>query len=74
MATTQNDAAAMTDQELDQVSGGMYLPGHEGPARPLAFWPIIVLIGVGAGVVWGAGKVNDALDKVQKAGSGEKGK
>ena len=76
MATTQNDAAAMTDQELDQVSGGMYLPGYEGPARPLALplLPIIVLIGVGAGVVWGAGKVNDALDKVQKAGSGEKGK
>ena len=74
MTTQQTDAVAMTDHELDQVSGGMYLPGHDGPVRPLASWPIIVLIGVGVGVVWGAGKVNDGLDKVQKSGNGEKSK
>jgi hypothetical protein len=44
----------------------MYLPGREGPARPLAFW-WVVLAAVGAGVIWGAGKVNDGLDEVQQA-------
>ena len=74
MTTQQHDATAMTDQELDQVNGGMYLPGHDGPVRPLAFWPVIVLVAVGAGVLWGAGKVNDGYDKVQEAGDGKKGK
>ena len=37
MTTKQNDTTALTDQELDQVNGGMYLPGREGPVRPLAF-------------------------------------
>ena len=70
MTTQQTDTTALTDQELDQVNGGMYLPGREGPVRPLAFplLPLIVLVAVGAGVVWGAGKVNDGTDKVQEAG------
>jgi hypothetical protein len=73
MATKQTDTTALTDQELDQVSGGMYLPGHEGRVRPLAFplIPLIVLVVVGAGVVWGAGKVNEGTDKVQEAGGGK---
>ena len=50
MTTKQNDTTALTDQELDQVNGGMYLPGREGPVRPLAFpflhwlcWSLLVL-------------------------------
>ena len=73
MTSQQTDTTALTDQELDQVNGGMYLPGREGPVRPLAFpfLPLIVLVAVGAGVVWGAGKVNDGTDKVQEAGGGK---
>ena len=37
MTSQQTDTTALTDQELDQVNGGMYLPGREGPVRPLAF-------------------------------------
>ena len=37
MATKQSDAKHMADRELDQVNGGMYLPGYDGPIRPLAF-------------------------------------
>jgi|TARA_B110000263_G_scaffold136152_1_gene118135 hypothetical protein len=61
----------MTMDEMDQVTGGMYLPGREGPARPLAFW-WVVLAAVGAGVIWGAGKVSDGLDKVQQAADDSK--
>ena len=61
MTTQQHDTVAMTDHELEQVNGG---------ALPLI--PIIVLIGVGAGVVWGAGKVLDGLDEVQDAADGSK--
>ena len=59
MTTKQNDTTALTDQELDQVNGGMYLPGREGPVRPLAFplLPLIVLIAVGAGVGGPRGRV-----------------
>jgi hypothetical protein len=73
MTSKQTDATALTDQELDQVSGGMYLHGHKGPPRPLALpvIPLIVLVAVGAGVVWGAGKVNEGTDKVQEAGGGK---
>ena len=73
MTTEQNNTTALTDQELDQVNGGMYLPGRDGPVRPLAFplIPLIVLVAVGAGIVWGAGKVNDGTDKVQEAAGGK---
>ena len=37
MATKQTDAKQMAGRELDQVNGGMYLPGYDGPIRPLAF-------------------------------------
>ena len=37
MTTKQTDAKQMADRELDQVNGGMYLPGYDGPIRPLAF-------------------------------------
>ncbi len=75
MATKQTDAVAMTDQELDQVSGGLYVHDYEGPDRgPLTGWALIVLVAVGAGLLWGAGKMDDGYDKVQKAGDGEKGK
>ena len=37
MTTKQNDAKQMANRELDQVNGGMYLPGYDGPIRPLAF-------------------------------------
>ena len=37
MAPKQSDTKQMADRELDQVNGGMYLPGHDGPIRPLAF-------------------------------------
>ena len=67
MNTQHNE---MTMDEMDQVNGGMYLPGHDGPVRPLAFW--WVLVAVGAGVIWGAGKVNDALDKAQQAADDSK--
>ena len=61
MTTQQHDTAAMTDHELEQVHGGAF---------PLI--PIIVLGGVLAGVVWGAGKVLDGLDEVQDAADGSK--
>ncbi len=58
MTTQQNDAMAMTDQELEQVQGGI-----------LPFVPVVVKVGAGlviaGGLFWGAGKVNDALDKAQ---------
>ena len=73
MTTQQLDATAMTDQELDQVSAGLYAPGYDGPDRgPLTLWPLIVLVAVGAGVLWGAGKVLDGLDEVQDAADGSK--
>ena len=37
MTTKQTDAKQMADRKLDQVNGGMYLPGYDGPIRPLAF-------------------------------------
>ena len=61
MTTQQHDTAAMTDHELEQVHGGAF---------PL--FPLFVLLGVGVGVVWGAGKVLDGLDEVQDAADGSK--
>ena len=64
----------MTMDEMDQVNGGMYLPGREGPVRPLAFGWVVVAAGVAivGGLIWGAGKVNDGLDKVQQAADDSK--
>jgi hypothetical protein len=52
----------------------MYLPGREGPVRPLAFGWVVVAAGVAivGGLIWGAGKVNDGLDKVQQAADDSK--
>ena len=38
----------MTMDEMDQVNGGMYLPGHDGPVRPMAVWWVVVAAGVAA--------------------------
>ena len=64
----------MTMDEMDQVNGGMYLPGHDGPVRPMAVWWVVVAAGVAAvgGLIWGAGRVNDGLDKVQQAADDSK--
>ena len=61
MTTQRTDTMAMTDHELEQVNGGAF---------PL--FPLFVLLGVGVGVVWGAGKVLDGLDEVQDAADGSK--
>ena len=61
MMTKQNDTMAMTDQELEQVNGGV-----------LPLLPLIVLGGVLVGVVWGASKMLDGYDEVQDAADGAK--
>ena len=59
---------AMTMDEMDQVTGGMYLPGHKGPARPLAFW-WVVLAAVGAGAVVGPAILTTIAGKMVVTGA-----
>ena len=61
MTTQRTDTMAMTDHELEQVNGGAF---------PL--FPLFVLIGVGVGVVWGAGKALDGLDELPDPKGGSK--
>ena len=61
MTTQRTDTMAMTDHELEQINGGAF---------PLI--PFLVLGGVLAGVVWGAGKVLDGLDELPDPKGGSK--
>ena len=65
MTTQQHDTVAMTDHELEQVNGGAF------PLPQIIIGGAILII-LGAGVVWGAGKVLDGLDEVQDAADGSK--
>ena len=65
MTTQPNDAMAMTDQELEQVQGGIL---------PVLGLGLKVLAGgaIAGGLFWGAGKVLDGLDTVKDAADASK--